>query len=243
MYKKILTGTPICVGDSHTLDMVSTFKNYLPSDFEKGIFLHCGDCGEGFSHPIKEKHLITKLYDYLKSIDSYLIICRGNHSNPVFFSDDHWANKEFGDRVYFAPDYSIFNIEDKKVQIVGGAISIDRSERIIGKSWWTNEEVRFAPEQVEEVDILITHTAPTDSGIEKASANNMVTHYHSVDFREGGNLLNELEEEARIVQNISDLSGCRSHFFGHMHQNSFYFDKEKSRKYIGVGIDEFRAVV
>jgi len=232
----------ILIGDTHSLKLVNLFEKKIPEDFQDCVFLHCGDAGEGFHHPIKERHLIRKLYEYMTKINSYLIICRGNHSNPIFFHQNHWANREFGERVYFSPDYSIYDINDKRIQIIGGGISIDRSERIIGKSWWENEEVVFEPERIEKVDILMTHIGPTNCGLSKAETNSMVMHYHGVEAMQGGDLLGELIHEMELVQHMSDLSECQSHYFGHYHQSHYVFDSHNNRVYRCLDIDEFKQI-
>jgi predicted phosphodiesterase len=239
MNRILHTPTLAVIGDTHTLKMIPIFRESLPIGFCNGVFIHAGDCGEGFSHPKKERHLLKKLYEYLHLINSYLIIVRGNHSNPAFFHDNHWANNEFEDRIYFAPDYSIFNINNKSIQIIGGGISIDRIEREINRNWWVNEEVSFQPTRVEKVDILITHIPPTNAGLLKADCNDMVRHYAALEWDQGTDLLRELEYEQRQMQELSDLSQCRAHYFGHMHVYHYHKDARNHRLYRGLSINEF----
>jgi hypothetical protein len=239
MNKVLNAPTFAVIGDTHTLNIVPIMRDALPLDFCNGIFVFAGDCGEGFHHPKKERHLIKKLYEYLYLINSYIIIVRGNHSSPAFFHENHWANNEFGDRIYFAPDYSIFNINNKSIQIIGGGISIDRCERILNRSWWLNEEVNFQPKRIENVDILVTHIPPTNAGLLKADCNDMARHYSAIEAAQGGDLLRELEYEQRQVQELSDLSGCKSHYFGHMHTYHYNKDSKNNRLYRGLAINEF----
>jgi predicted phosphodiesterase len=239
---QFINKTACVIGDTHTLNVVPIFNQKIPEKFCNGVFFHCGDCGEGFHHPKKERSLLKKLHEYLYNINSHLIICRGNHSDPAFFNDDHWANTEFNDRIYFAPDYSTFQVNDKKFQLIGGSTSIDRCERLPNRSWWENEIVNFQPDRVERVDILITHSAPHNAGIEKADCNSTVRHYHAIETMEGNDLLGELANEQKIMQEISDLSGCSSHYFGHYHTSHFYTDPSHGRKYVGLNINEFKEI-
>ena len=239
MRREILTDIIVALGDTHTLKMCPILQDGLPKGFCNGVILHVGDEGAGFYHHLKDRHDLKKLYSYLKEINSYMIICHGNHSNPAFFHENHWANSEFGDRIYFAPDYSTFNINNKSIQVIGGGISIDRCERILNRSWWVNEEVNFQPERIEKVDILISHIPPTNAGLSKADCNDMVRHFHAIEAAQGRDLLRELEYEQRQVQELSDLSGCKSHYFGHMHTYYYNKDSKNNRLYRGLAINEF----
>jgi len=230
------------LGDTHNLNILPIMQAGLPDNISNLVIIAAGDCAEGFHHSLKERSVLRKLYTHLRNINSYLIVCRGNHSNPGFFHENHWANTEFNDRIYFAPDYSTFIVNEKSIQLIGGGISIDRSERILGRSYWLDEEVKFEPNRVEKVDILISHVAPTNAGLRKAEANTNVMYYHGVEAMQGGDLLGDLANEQNIMQEISDLSECREHYFGHYHVSHFYIDPANGRKYIGLNINEFREI-
>jgi hypothetical protein len=47
------------------------------------------------------------------------------------------------------------------IQFIGGAISIDRTGRKEGVSYWSDESIIYKPELIQNVDILVTHTAPS----------------------------------------------------------------------------------
>lgn len=228
----------IAIGDTHSLDVVELFKRKLPTDFKTGVFIHCGDFGEGFLSEIIERDFLWLLHDYLQKIESYLIVCRGNHSNPEYFNDDHWANKTFGDRIYFAPDYSIFEINGKKIQIIGGAISIDRTDRILNISWWKDEVLKFEPEKVENVDIVISHTGPTNACMPKAERVPIIQYYSIIEARMGENLLGELAEEQKNLQILIDKSGAKMNYFGHFHKSHLY--EVGGVQYRCLDIDEFK---
>lgn len=236
MSNKFLKDAIIGIGDTHTLDIVPLLKR-LPKDFSNWLFIHVGDAGEGFSHPLKEQRILSQVRNFLEKRNSNLIVCRGNHSNPDFFSNDHWANKQYGDRVYFAPDYSVFEVNDKTIQVIGGGISIDRVERLYGKTYWESESVNFQPERVQHVDVLVTHVAPSSFALTKFDTNPMVNHFCSLEAMQGGDLASELKQEREQVQILSDLSKCRKHFFGHYHRSDIY--EEKGRLYRCLAINEF----
>ena len=224
----------VALGDLHgNWSSIAEFcKNY-----QNFCIIQVGDFGLGFYHPIKESHRLKKLNKVLHDSNNELISIRGNHDNPKYFH-----NKWLEEEVFLSNDYTILEHGGKKIQLIGGGISIDRSERIIGRSWWDKEEVNFQPERVEKVDILITHVAPSNFPLQKADTNSNVVHYHGIESSQGGDLLGELLTETKTVQKISDLSECNLHIFGHYHHSLFFVDEITHRKYICLNIDEFREI-
>ena len=101
---------------------------------------------------------------------------------------------------------------------VGGAISIDRKGRMLGISYWEDEEVVLREDLCKPVDILITHTTTTYcfpttlSGIVKEWAEEEAEKY-------GTNLLKELKEEREKLDKIVKLSKPKYHYYGHMHNS------------------------
>ena len=67
------------------------------------------------------------------------IYVRGNHDNPNLYVSDSPLNKS---NITVIEDYTLVNTFDKNVLCIGGAISIDRSRRTEGKSYWKNETVK-----------------------------------------------------------------------------------------------------
>jgi len=224
----------VVMGDIHCdWTQISNFCK-LVSDY---CIVQLGDFGLGFIHPIKEYHQLKKLNKQLHESNNELIVIRGNHDNPSRF-----LGKWVTDEILLADDYHILNYKDKSIQLIGGGISIDRSERVIGRSWWPREEVKFNPERVENVDYLFTHCAPTNAGLDKADTNTMVAHFHQVEQLQGGDLLRDLKIEQGFMQQISDLSECKKHIFGHYHVNHIYNDPRNGREYICVPINGLREI-
>ena len=66
----------------------------------------------------------------------------------------------------------IYEIDDKKVFVMGGGYSLDKKFRIPGRTWWPQEmpndaEYRNASKNLEKcgfkVDYILTHTAPAET--------------------------------------------------------------------------------
>ncbi len=101
-----------------------------------------------------------------------LIWLDGNHESQlmlrkVYFNEAHRTDQGFytiRPFIFHSPRGNIFTIGDVKFCTFGGAWSIDRGRRTIGKSWWWEEEIDWAEVNAmkrEHVDVLLTHDVPT----------------------------------------------------------------------------------
>ena len=100
--------------------------------------IQVGDFGAGFDFNIPGQFMIKmdSLNGILAEYNITLYVLRGNHDDPQYFTgtyENFWSN------IKLMPDYSVVEIEGKRVLMVGGAISIDRLGRAEGKSWWSDE--------------------------------------------------------------------------------------------------------
>jgi len=232
MRKKIEKPILVALGDVH--GDWRCIVNFCEK-YENTCIVQVGDFGVGFHHPLKEESKFRKLVDILKVSNNELIAIRGNHDNPSYFQD-----RKYGENVILASDYSVIEHKDRKIQLIGGGISIDRTNRIPTKDWWVGEEVVFKLDFVETVDILLTHVAPTDMKVKKADFNGTVQKFHGVESMIGGNLYEDLSREAELVQLLSDRSNCKYHVFGHYHHPMV--EITPNREYRCLTIDEFREI-
>ena len=100
------------------------------------------------------------------------IVVPGNHENWDRIYDLDITNKfgspirKYNDSIYFMKRGEIYEIEGKTFFNMGGAISIDRDQRILGVSWWneeipTEEEFQYGFDNLEkigwEVDYILGH--------------------------------------------------------------------------------------
>lgn len=205
--------------------------------FTDYCIIQVGDFGIGFKHQIKEFHKLKKLSEVLEKTNNELFVIRGNHDDPSYFNGKKKIDLP---NIKFLLDYSVIKFQDTTIQIVGGGISIDRHIRNVGKSWWQDETIQFCPDKIEKVDVLITHVAPTMFPICKAETNPMVKQFHELEYRYDTtkNLLQELNDEKEQIQKLSDLSECKTHYFGHYHIT--WTGIENGRKYCCLNIKEFK---
>ena len=119
-----------------------------------------------------------KLKEELSNLPINLLCIQGNHeerpenisSYKTFkmFSGDVFIENKYPNLI-FLKDGEVYNINDQKVLVIGGAYSIDKEYRIrYGYHWFKDEQPSYkTKEKVKEVinkdnniDIILTHTCP-----------------------------------------------------------------------------------
>jgi DNA repair exonuclease SbcCD nuclease subunit len=249
----------ICIGDTHGAHnvIVSHIKRTLISDC---VIFHVGDFGVGFNDKHTDEKLLKELNKFLlsKNITTYVI--RGNHDSPTFFEGNHiYSNLKL------MPDYSIVDITEKdlfgndiekKVLLVGGAISIDRRPRLREmqkhassnrhvECYWFDEIFVLDEDKLRKitgVTHVITHTAPAF-----CYPDNKMFGYAPIvhEFaKDDPKLYKELDEERDLLTkmyNILDEKNLiQKWVYGHFHTS-------KKTVYQGtdfylIGIGEFKEV-
>jgi len=170
-----------------------------------------GDLGIGFLRKGDSQHKICENLSREfknKNINFYGI--RGNHDYPFYFQGlDRVSLSNFE----LIEDYTIAEYNGKKIQFIGGAVSIDRTARKEGVSYWEDEAVNFEKDKCQEVDILVTHTAP--SWCFPSKFNQMVYGW----ALEDAYLLKDLTDERAVMDEIFKLCKPNFHVYGHFHDS------------------------
>ena len=169
-----------------------------------------GDSGIGFTNKDKQQRINEKLNNKFKDRNIIFMATRGNHDDPDFFrGEDRVSLSNFE----LIEDYTIAEYGDKKIQFIGGATSIDRTARSEGISYWEGEVLNFERDKCQEVDILVTHTAP--SWCFPQQFNEMVYGW----AREDAFLIEDLTDERAIMDEICKICKPRLHLYGHFHSS------------------------
>lgn len=198
----------LIIGDTHGKinDFINLIKRYK---IENEVLIQVGDFGIGFT-------LNPSLYDFnyfLMESNNYLYVLRGNHDNPNFFINQEDSSYLHYSNIEFLKDYSVLNIQNKKILLIGGGISLDRSERRKNVSWWENEEIILDKNKLNELskekfDILITHVPCP--GTYNDNNKNILNYYlknEEKDYKKLNEYLkNEKENQDKILQIIIKYS-------------------------------------
>lgn len=195
----------IILGDTHGQWSKLLYELTLKNVKECNI-LSVGDIGIGFAtNEFENAEFLNKRFKE-KSINFYSI--RGNHDNPSYFE----GNKRIAlSNFELVEDYTVAEYRGKTIQCIGGAISIDRKGRAKNVSWWSNESVNFEPRKCKEVDILVTHTAP--SRCAPVEFGEIVYSWAEEDQE----LIKDLVKERKVMDDLLSLCKPEQHFYGHFH--------------------------
>ena len=156
-------------GDTHR-DFSRFYK--LKKD-SNNMLIVLGDVG--INYYLNEEDKNCK--EYLKKLKLKLFCVRGNHEERPENISTYKEVEMFGRKVLieeeypnliFAKDGETYNIDGKKILVIGGAYSVDKQYRLLhGYKWFkdeqlTKEEMNTILDKVKgkHFDIVLTHTCP-----------------------------------------------------------------------------------
>lgn len=162
-------------GDTHgDLDLWNMYISEMLNDGDTIIIL--GDFGIGF---FDNKYWTEEMFfDYLAEQNYTVLFLDGNHENfdklnAYEISEWHGGYVHFiRKNVIHLMRGEIYEIDDKKIFVMGGGYSLDKKLRVPGQTWWPEEmpdeaEYKNALKNLKayefKVDYILTHTAPNDT--------------------------------------------------------------------------------
>lgn len=209
---------------------------------KRGInIVQVGDFGIGF-HGEQDYRNLDYINQALNEWDAKLYVIRGNHDDPKFFKGElrDEINTMYPN-IYFIEDYEVIEIEGKKLFCIGGGVSIDRTYRTEGKSYWKDEVVVYDQYKIDmtikkhdNIDIFVSHSAPmwcNPTGINAP----IVREYCMIDE----NLKQDLTEERELLGSIFNVLNekfkFKHHFYGHFHSNNRRKIADTTHVLLGIG--------
>lgn len=135
--------------------------------FECELIFQLGDFGYFENIPVYREYL-DELSVMLREADIDAYWLDGNHDNHPLLWKKHKPKADgfatVRPRLRYAPRGHCWTWDGVKFLAVGGAYSIDRADRTLGKSWWA-EELTTDEDVVKAcshgfVDVLLSHDAP-----------------------------------------------------------------------------------
>ena len=203
-------------------------QTHIPQQDKKAL-IHVGDFGVGFKEDLEEEYwAIDKLNTKLIQHNTIMYVVRGNHDDPNWFTKGV-LDQSVNTNIKFLPDHTVLEFQrmgqDKRTKIYcnGGSISIDRSNRTEGRSYWKAEGFKeLTPEHLLEIptdlDCIVTHNRPL--GLHPTVYNSSVLRWCVQDDQ----LDHDLKEEQLILKKMFDSIRERNnsrnnivHYFGHYH--------------------------
>jgi len=234
----------------HDIQKIST-KNFPEQKLlsKNDVLIQLGDFG-GIWYPLGMNKEQTYWLEWLARKNFTTAVVLGNHENYNEIETlpwcEMWGNEvQFwestsGNRIYFFKRGAIYNINGKKILTIGGAKSIDKVQRTVGRSWWAKEDITYSEienclSELEtkgyDFDFVLTHTCP----------NRLVMNFIHTNFWNQGKLN---DPTAKFLDEIDNLVTFKGWFFGHMHIDYVHVDKipdiiPGSKSMDGGGDDDF----
>lgn len=228
----------IVCGDIHGEFNQIINKICVQYDIRNSVIIIAGDCGFGFYNYGYYENINAKNRKRLKDYNNYIVMVRGNHDNPAYFTDKAINFSRF----MTVPDYSVIEAAGKTILCVGGATSVDRTDRMNEeikkfdkmhhytgdeefkpRYYWKNEAPVYKPELLEEIcemfviDSVVTHTAP--SFCEKIDKDGL-SYWISKDDELEEDVKKEREVMDNIFDKLQELKQPVSNWmYGHFHQS------------------------
>lgn len=226
-------------GDIHGDFNHLVFKLCVQYQMKDTLLVVAGDCGFGFEKKESYENMVRRNSKRMNEANNWIVFVRGNHDNPAYFDGVSFKHKRF----LAIPDYSIIRACSRTVLCVGGAISLDRQNRIAEWNkakyhktttqseellfskgvYWDNEKpyldkskLKLIKEQY-LVDTIVTHTAP--SFCELSTKSGIVSW-----AEKDSTLLDDVQQERYVMdslynQLISDNHPISHWCYGHFHRS------------------------
>lgn len=114
---------------------------------------------------------LNSLNEFLVQHDVNMIFIDGNHDNHPqareIYSQETSGLRNIGSNLTWADRGSVFTLHGIKFGALGGAVSIDKANRIPNISWWETEAItlfeitELIDRAGDSVDVLLSHDAPS----------------------------------------------------------------------------------
>ena len=218
----------IFLGDIHGhFDII---KWLIKTKISDSNIIQVGDFGMTNNIALMNKTLI-ELDKALGLTGNKLYVIRGNHDNPVF-----WNGTHLYDNIELVPDYDTRVIEDKTVLFVGGALSIDRVERLkMGYPYWVDEKFVLNEAKLKlyrGIDIVVTHSAPRFAYPQTIGG--VVNDYTANDPTLIQELGLERFEHTQMYDILKENNNITDWYYGHFHTNKLTLHEGVSFRVVGV---------
>lgn len=221
----------IIVGDIH--GAYPRLRYDISRSYTDAHIIQVGDFGFGFHKPNYYKTELADVSKTLTKTNCHLYVIRGNHDDPSYFAE---TNNPFGfDNITVLADYSELNLLGKSILLVGGAVSVDRRFRQVGRSWWYDEDFNLKledqfPYKDRQYDLVVTHTRPGVCGAFKGFDN--IQYWCDQD----PDLKNDLIDESQQLDYLYERTKPKDWFYGHFHKSDI--TQYEDTRFRCINIDE-----
>lgn len=118
------------------------------NDLSNCNIIFCGDFGLGFSDVEKEKFELKKSNEICEKLNVDCYVLRGNHDDPSYYNNTD--NNFKLSNIQTLQDYTVIETPRNKILCIGGAISVDRINRISNYRYEVDRLVKYKGYAIEE---------------------------------------------------------------------------------------------
>lgn len=139
---------------------------------------------------------------------------KGNHEHHPMLEGLNGVT-EMAPNIFYVPNGTVMELDGRKIGFLGGASSVDKKMRIDFRMDWFPEEVITIDDvkkfdDVDSVDILITHTPPHRT---------IIKHFDPLNLLYWGLPVGWVDPSAVFVEQVWGKLGSPKLFSGHMHKS------------------------
>lgn len=168
--------------------------------------IHVGDFAFRFS-----AQFLSELAEQVRISGVPIYFIRGNHDDRDYldsFLTDSYSPAEIVPGVFYVPDGAVVSFGNTDIAFLGGAYSVDRARRVLGETWWENEEpdadaVQHFVDGGIQAPVMVVHELPRN-------ALNVNGRHHMI----------ETLPSREMTQKAIDAVRPKIVFNGHMHVRS-----------------------
>lgn len=222
-------------------------------EIKNAHIIQVGDFGVGFATIEKEKRILSALNQVLIKNNVIVWAIRGNHDFKP-----HFDNDPFGlSNIHLVKDYTVLNLEGKKILCIGGAVSVDRNLRKTNKqlqgihvdytktygfhSWWPDEIFVLDEQNLAEmrgINIVVTHTCPDYCPPDNSFGfdpfvEGIIRDTGDADLR--SDLLYERNQVTKAFSILKMNNVIDNHYYGHFHRSDTINIHGTKHRLLGVG--------
>jgi hypothetical protein len=225
----------IVSGDIHGDIMPLVNKVNDQYKINNSLIIVAGDVGIGFHKDGYYTQLFKKAGARLKKNNNTLLLVRGNHDDPDKWNDyepfsAHW--QDGNNVIRFIKDYTVISVESvsksHNILCVGGALSIDRSQRLAGRDYWPGEPFVYDESKVESlvgITDVITHSSPNFC---EPILKTGIAYWTAMDKDLEADCTKERDDHTLLYNKLKEKNTLKSWTYGHMHfSHKMYFEDVK----------------
>lgn len=193
-------------GDWHAIVAAMTSGMNHAASCGADAVVHVGDFGFRYT-----PEFVNATAQRVRETGIPLYFIRGNHDDRDYLDallDNPFEPAEVAPGLIYVPDGALIPFGNTDIAFLGGAYSVDRAHRILGESWWEDEEpsieaVQHFVDDAAQAPVMVIHELPRN-------ARNVNGRHHMM----------EALPSRDVAQQAVDAVRPKIVFNGHMHVRS-----------------------